>query len=209
WSENAIYTTEEHLVDIAGFVDALNLEEFVLVGHSMGGRNAIIYTGCFPDRVARLILVDSRPDNDPIASEALRQLLVNIPEEIGSIDELARELVQLYPYLSLEMSRHLASHGLREMAEGKFCPKYDLRMKRQSQRAGYGVSDLWLFFEQITCPTLIIRGEESPILSREIAHRMCQVNPSAQLVEIEGATHMPPQENPIAFEQAVRSFLER
>ena len=209
WSKNGSYTTEDHLVDIAGFVDAMNLEKFVLVGHSMGGRNAIMYTGCFPDRVAGLILVDSRPDNDPIASEALRQLLVNIPEEIGSIAELATELVELYPYLSLEMSHHLASHGLRQMPDGKFCPKYDLRMREQSELAGYGVSDLWLFFEQITCPTLIIRGEESPIISRETAQRMCQVNPSAQLMEIEGATHMPPQENPAAFEQAVRSFLER
>ena len=208
WAENADYTTEDHLVDIAGFVDVLNLKDLVVVGHSMGGRNAMMYAGCFPHKVARLILVDSRPDNDPIASQALRQLLTIIPEEIGSIDELASELGRLYPYLSGEMCRHLASHGLRQTPNGKLRPKYDLRMREQSQRAGYGVSDLWLFYQQIACPILIIRGVESPILSRETAQRMCQANPNARLAEIEGATHMPPQENPVAFEQAVRQFLE-
>lgn len=206
WAES--YTTEDHLLDIAGFVEALRLEDIILVGHSMGGRNAIMYAVCFPERVARLILVDSRLDNDPAASEALGQLLTIIPDEVGAIDELASKLVQLYPYLSLEMCRYLASHGLRKAPNGRFTPRFDLRMREQSQRAGYGVSDLWLFFEQITCPTLIVRGVESPILSPEAAKRMCQVNRSACLVEIEGATHMPPQENPVAFEQAVRSFLQ-
>jgi len=174
----------------------------------MGGRNAIMYAACFPEKVARLILIDSRPDNDPAASEALGQLLTAIPDEVSSIDELAPELARLYPYLSPQMCLHLAYHGLREVENGKFTPKYDLRMRSQSARAGYGVSELWLFFELITCPILIVRGAESPILSREAARRMCQVNPKAHLVEIEQASHMVPQENPAAFEEAVRSFLE-
>jgi pimeloyl-ACP methyl ester carboxylesterase len=208
WAQDATYTTEDHLVDIAGFVDALKLENFVLVGHSMGGRNAIMYAACFPEKVARLILIDSRPDNDPVASEALGQLLTAIPDEINSVDELAPELKRLYPYLSSQMCLHLAHHGLREIDGAKFIPKYDLRMREQSARAGYGVSDLWLFFELITCPILIVRGAESPILSQKAAQRMCQVNANACLAEIEGASHMVPQENPAAFEEAVRSFLD-
>lgn len=208
WADDAAYTTEDHLVDIAGFVDALKLDKFVLVGHSMGGRNAIMYTACFPQKVARLILIDSRPDNDPKGSQALRQLLTAIPDEISSVDELAPELKRLYPYLSPEMCLHLAHHGLRETENGKFRPKYDLRMRAQSARAGYGVSDLWLFFTLIPCPILILRGTESPILSREAVRRMCRANPRARLVQIEGASHMVPQENPAAFEEAVRGFLE-
>lgn len=208
WDDDASYTTEDHLVDISGFVDALELDKFVLVGHSMGGRNSIMYTACFPEKVARLILIDSRPDNDQKGSEALRQLLTAIPDEISSVDELAPELKRLYPYLSPQMCLHLAHHGLRQMEDGKFRPKYDLRMRAQSARAGYGVSDLWLFFELIPCPILIIRGTESPILSPEAARRMCRANTRARLVEIEGASHMVPQENPAAFEEAVRVFLE-
>ncbi len=208
WPRDADYTTEDHLSDIAGFVDALNLQNFVLMGHSMGGRNAIMYAACFPEKVARLILIDSRLDSDPVASEALGQLLTAIPEEISCVEELAPELARLYPYLSPQMCIHLAYHGLKPAGNGKFTPKYDLRMRIQSARASYGVSDLWLFFELITCPILIVRGAESPILSPEAARRMCQVNPNARLVEVEQASHMVPQESPIAFEKAVRRFLE-
>lgn len=208
WAQDAAYATEDHLIDIAGFVDALQLENFVLMGHSMGGRNAIVYAACFPERVARLILIDSRLDSDPAASAALGQLLTAIPEEISCVEELAPELARLYPYLSPQMCFHLAHHGLKPAGNGKFSPKYDLRMRAQSASAGYGVSDLWLFFELITCPILIVRGAESPILSPEAARRMCRVNPNARLVEVERASHMVPQENPIAFELAVRRFLE-
>lgn len=208
WAKDAAYTAEDHLVDISGFVDALKLNDIVLVGHSMGGRNAVMYAACFPEKVARLILIDSRPDNDPVASEALGQLLTAIPDEISSIEELAPELARLYPYLSPQMCLHLAYHGLRQVGNGRFIPKYDLRMRAQSARAGYGVSELWLFFELITCPILIVRGAESPIFSPEAARRMCQVNPKARLVEVQQASHMVPQENPAAFEEAARQFLE-
>lgn len=209
WAQDAAYTTEDHLVDITGFVDGLKLENIVLVGHSMGGRNAIMYAACFPEKVARLIIIDSRPNNDPAASEALGQLLTAIPDEISSVDELAPELARLYPYLSPQICFHLAYHGLKQVGKGKLTPKYDLRMRAQSARAGYGVSELWLFFELIACPVLIVRGAESTILSREAAQRMCQVNPNARVVEIEQASHMVPQENPTAFEKAVKRFLER
>jgi len=208
WARDANYTTDDHLVDIAGFVDALRLKNIALVGHSMGGRNAIVYAACFPEKVARLILIDSRPDNDPVASEALGQLLTAIPDEISSVDELAPELARLYPYLSPQMCFHLAYHGLRQLGNGKFTPKYDLRMRAQSARVSYGVSELWLFFKLIACPILIVRGAESQILSREAAWKMCQANSNASLVEIERASHMVPQENPAAFEEAVRKFLE-
>ncbi len=208
WPSNAAYTTEDHLVDIACFVDALNLDNFVMVGHSMGGRNAIMYSGCFPDKVAQLILIDCRPVSDLESSGAIGELLSIIPDETSSIDEVALELKCLYPRLSLEMACYLASHCFMQMPNGKFSPKCDLTMKEQAKRAGYRVSDLWPFLEYITCPTLIIRGAESPVLPREIAQRMCQANHNARLVEIEGATHLPPQENPTAFEEVVKCFLE-
>ncbi|MDY6907239.1 MAG: alpha/beta hydrolase [Chloroflexota bacterium] len=209
WPQGGDYTTEDHMTDIAGFVDALGLERMVLIGHSMGGRNAIMYAACFPEKVERLVLVDSRPDNDPQGSEALKQLITNIPEQIGSVEELIAELKQLYPRLPADMACHLASHGLRETAGGALTPKYDLRMRQQSERAGYGVSDLWFFLGLVACPTLVVRGVESLILSGEAARRMCQVVSESELAEIEEAGHLVVQENPASFVAAVRGFLEK
>jgi len=61
--------------------------------------------------------------------------------------------------------------------------------------------------ENVTCPVLIIRGEESPFLSRKVAQQMCRVLFRAEFKEIPESTHMPVQENPIASTRVIADFL--
>jgi pimeloyl-ACP methyl ester carboxylesterase len=66
---------------------------------------------------------------------------------------------------------------------------------------------MWSFLKNVSCPTLVVRGEESPFLSREDARKMCNGFPRAVFREIPYATHMPVQENPDAFKKVVLDFL--
>jgi len=208
WAPDGAYAIEDHLADIAGFVQALGLSRLAIIGHSMGGRNAIAYAACYPEIVERLVLVDSRPADDAGGADMVRHLLSLIPPEIDSVEEVVPGLIQLFPRLSPEMARHLARYGFRELATGRLAPKYDMAIGAQAHRAGYAAADLWPFIQEVRCPTLIIRGAESPVLSREAALRMARAIPGSQPIEIEGAGHLVPQENPRAFELAVRRFLE-
>ena len=80
WPKDASYTISDHYVDLCGFVEALELKDFNLVGHSMGGRNALFYAACgTAGGVKRLILVDARPGNNPEASKALRGFCLKPP----------------------------------------------------------------------------------------------------------------------------------
>jgi pimeloyl-ACP methyl ester carboxylesterase len=63
--------------------------------------------------------------------------------------------------------------------------------------------------KNVACPTLIVRGEESPFLSREDAQEMSVVIPQAEWVEISQATHLPVQENPVAFKRVISDFLSK
>jgi pimeloyl-ACP methyl ester carboxylesterase len=63
--------------------------------------------------------------------------------------------------------------------------------------------------KNVTCPTLIVRGEESPFLSREDAQKMSRIIPKAECVEIAKATHMPVQENPVVFKRVISDFLNK
>ncbi|MFH2011104.1 MAG: alpha/beta hydrolase [Pseudomonadota bacterium] len=208
WPEDAAYILDNHFADIAHFVEALNLRKIILVGHSMGGRNALFYTACTPHNIERLILIDIRVGNDPLASEALRHLLDSIPLQVNSIDEIVEKVQTIYPYLSHEICSRMASYGFKQMPDGKFIPRDDIRMRQQSQQSGYLVEDLWPFLENIPCPTMLIRGKESPFLSREDAERVCKIIPNAEWEEIPRATHMPVQENPTAFNKVVSHFLD-
>ena len=67
--------------------------------------------------------------------------------------------------------------------------------------------DLWPAWQSIACPTLLVRGAESDILSVEIAKRMLDMQLRARLVEVPGAGHTVPGEQPAAFLRLLRAFL--
>ena len=209
WSEEEAYSIDDHFLDLAKFIDLLRLKDLIIIGHSMGGRNALFYTACITGNVDRLILVDARPANNSKAAKALKQQLINLPLQTSSLDEVLRTIQTIYPYLSLEICQHIASYGYRQIRHGKFVPKYDARMGLHSDRLGYIAEDLWPFMKNIACPTLIVRGKESPFLSREVARKMCRIIPKAEWREVPKATHLPVQENPNVFKEMILDFLNK
>ena len=207
WSKEAAYTIDEHFSDLARFVETLDLDDLVVIGHSMGGRNALFYAACAPERVHRLILVDSRPGNSAKSSSALMQLLLHFPLQADSLDQVVESIQKLHPYLPKETAYHIAKYGYARSVSGKYFPKYDTRMSLQCEEAAYSAENMWSFLKNVSCPTLIVRGQESPFFSREDAKKMCSILPEAVLREIPRATHMPVQENPDAFTRVVSDFL--
>lgn len=205
--EEAAYTLDDHFADIVCLTEELHLKDIVLIGHSMGGRNALFYTACMPENVDRLVLVDARPGNDPQGSKALEHLLTNLPLQSGSIDHIVQKVRSLFPYLSRDVGQNIVSHGYNKLNNGQFVPKYDVRMSLDTERAGYLVEDLWVFLGNVVCPTLVVRGKESPFISRQEARKMCRFIPTAELKEIPDSTHLPLLENPMVFGDVVSDFL--
>jgi pimeloyl-ACP methyl ester carboxylesterase len=69
-------------------------------------------------------------------------------------------------------------------------------------------SDKATLMRRITCPTLVVRGVESDILSPEVARQMLEAMPRASVVEIQRSAHMVFEENPDDFLLAVSEFLQ-
>jgi len=208
WSKEAYYSIDSHFSDISIFIESLRLEKVIILGHSMGGRNALFYAACAPEKVERLILVDARLGNNQDASKALRRQLASLPLKAKNMDEVTEAIRSLYPYLSIEMCRHIAKYGYRQSQDGWFIPKYDTKMSSQLEKSEYTTEELWGMTKNVTCPTLIITGKESPFVSLEEAQRICMALPRTTFKEIPGATHMPAQENPKAFKKVVLDYLD-
>ena len=208
WPREALYSVDDHFCDIITFIEALALKKVILLGHSMGGRNALFYTACAPEKVERLILVDARLGINPEASRALKRQLASLPVKAKAMDEVVEALRKLYPYLSIEMCRHIAKYGYKQSQDGWFIPKYDTKMSSQLEKSEYTTEELWGMTKNVTCPTLIITGKESPFVSLEEAQRICMALPRTTFKEIPGATHMPAQENPKAFKKVVLDCLD-
>lgn len=209
WSNQGFYNVDSHFCDIAQLIDALGLEQFILLGHSMGGRNALFYAACVPERVKQLILVDTRPGQNARAASELKRQLDCLPTRPESLDAASQAFGDLYPMISKEWRKYMAQYAYQEFEDGLLVSKYDTLMTDQLENAGYEAEDLRYLFGSIVCPTLIIRGEESLFLSREDAMEMARSIPNAVLKEIPRSTHMPAQENPEVFKKVIFEFLGR
>jgi len=209
WSEDGAYSLDAHFSDIVCFVEILGLKDLILIGHSMGGRNALFYTACSPNRVGQLILVDVRPGNDPKSSKGFKNLLNHIPLQAGSEEEVVKKISALSPYLSREICHHIVAHGFKKMPNGKMAPKFDVRMIQQLEKLDYDTEDLWPFLQNVICRSLVIRGKRSSFLSKKVAQKICRFIPNAELREIPESTHFPAQENPIVFNKVISDFLNQ
>src|SRR2546422_9008102 len=61
WAKPPAYGTENFAADLLGVIDALGWRRVALIGHSMGGHNAMSFSAWHPERVSALVIVDSRP----------------------------------------------------------------------------------------------------------------------------------------------------
>ena len=210
WAKDGAYAIDDHVGDIAAFHDRLDLGPVVLIGLSMGGRNAIRFTSLHPGKVEKLVVVDIGPDIDPRGAERVRQTAANAPEDFASIDDAIEYLRRANPTMSPASEAALRSrveHGVNQLPNGRYTWKYDKALRDQRRAGAQPPIDLWPAVRQIKAPTLIVRGGASDVFSPDTAKRMLEMIPGSRFVEIPGAGHSVPAEAPVEFERAVREFL--
>ena len=202
------YSTAAMARDLGAFADALGLGAFTLLGLSMGGRVGIAFAGTHPDRVERFVIVDIGPDIHPPGLQRVRATMAAASERIESVEQAVEYVRRNNPRYDAAELRHRIEHGLKRRPDGALAWKYD-RGLREMMRAGgrRAEMDLWGPLGRIACPTLLVRGAESDILSPEIAGKMLRVLPAGRLVEVAEAGHTVPGDQPAAFAREVRAFL--
>jgi proline-specific peptidase len=193
--------------DVAAFAGSLRLDRFALLGHSMGGRIAIQYAAAHAGRLERLIIVDIGPDIALAGLQRVRDMMSQSPERIESEEWAVEYIRRANPLQDVDLLRQRVRHGLRRLPDGTLTWKY-ARGLREMMRAGRrDAIDLWEPLPRIPCPTLVVRGAESDILSPEVAKKMTERLPDGRLVEIPGAGHTVPADRPHDFVRHVRAFL--
>jgi esterase len=209
WAPDGQYTSEAYVKDLEGFCEALQLRNFILMGHSMGGRNSMVFTARHPSMVNRLIIVDIGPEGDPQGTARIKHESVAAQEEYTSFEELLEAQQKGNPLLSPEVLRRRLTYQTKTLPNGKIGWCYDVEIRRQwREDRRPPQEDLWPAIAKIPCPTLIVRGIETDVLPLQVAQRMVQVMPKAQLAHVERAAHMVMEENPGGFLRVVRDFLE-
>ncbi len=207
WSPDGDYSRQTQCEDVAAFVSALKLSPFILAGLSMGGINTITYAARYPETVKALIIVDVGPEIETRGRENI-QNFTRI-DELDSFEAFIERAHRFNPRRSLENLRQRLSHNLKQQPNGKWTWKFDQKRLGAGGRSGIGPEGLWEDVRKIRCPTLIIRGGESDILTPEAAQRLQAAIPQSRLAVVPGAGHSVMGDNPSGFAEAVQEVLRK
>jgi pimeloyl-ACP methyl ester carboxylesterase len=200
----ACYGRDAFAGDIAVVLDAYGWERPTLVAMSLGGLNAIAFAASRPDRVAALVVVDVVPTVATAGKEAIgKQLAI---QSFDTFDAAVQHARAFNPRRTVANIRERLHHAMRRDEDGRWIYKFDPGI---GAAAGRDPESLWWAVGRLRCPTLLVRGAESNILTAESAARFVRTVPGSQVVVVPGAGHSVMGDNPPGFLAAVRPFLAR
>lgn len=180
--------------DVIELLDQLGIARAIFVGTSLGGLVTMTLAATAPQRIAAAILNDVGP-------ELTREGLDRIKSYVGkdarfrSWDEAARAIAANHPnfdgYTHADWVRMASRTAREEGGEIRF--DYDMAIAQPfNSPSPTPRIDMWpLFVALAQKPLLVIRGENSDLLSREAAEKMASVAPDAKFAVIRGVGHAP------------------
>jgi pimeloyl-ACP methyl ester carboxylesterase len=204
-----LYAIPQYVADMVTLIARLDVERVRWVGTSMGGLIGMALAAQKDSPVAKLVLNDAGPVIAHAALERIGQYLGTDPRfpSVEAAEQVVRAISAPFgPHSDAEW-RHLTEILLRKEADGRYRFHYDPRIAEPYRKEiPEGDIAVWPTWDAVRCPTLVIRGAESDLLSRATAEEMTRRGPRAQLVELPGIGHAPTlmHEDQIAI---MRDFL--
>ena len=209
WLANpAEYSFPLYLADCAALIARLDVENVDWIGTSMGALIGMMLAAQRGSPIRRLVLNDAGAF---VSGEGLNRIggyLGNQTtfDSIEAMEAAVRRDHAPYGSLTDAQWRKLTIDSAREKPGGGYIFNYDPRLGDPYKAGPVGDVDLWSVWDAVRCPTLLLRGEQSDIVTREVAEAMTERGPKAALVEFPGIGHAPQllSEDQIG---AVRDFL--
>lgn len=195
WLENKKqYTYETYSNDIIALINHINNKPVDFIGTSMGGIIGMIIASNHPEYIKKLVLNDIGPS---IPASALRRIVKYVTKDntFNSKQEAQSALktkLTTFGIKDPEHWEHMMHISIKELPNGKWQYTYDPAIIKKPP-FWYLIKDinLWNMWHNITCPTYIIRGEKSDILTKETLNKMLETGPATEYIEHENIGHAP------------------
>ena len=204
-----LYAVPQYAADMVTLIARLEVEAVGWVGTSMGALIGMALAAQKGAPVSRLVLNDAGPVISRSSLERIGSYLGKAPAftSIEKAEEYVRAVSTTFGPHSDAQWRFLTDTWVRKHEDGNYRAHYDPKIAEPFRTdMPPGDTDLWAIYDAVHCPTLLLRGELSDLISRETAAAMAQRGPKARVVEIKGVGHAPTlmQADQIAV---VRDFL--
>jgi len=207
WEGENPYSQDSQVELVIGLMDALDVEQAILVGNSAGGTIAMLNALKYPERVQSLILVDPAVYAGGGAPAWIRPLLGT--PQMRHLGPLVARQIQSRGVEFIKTAWHDPSKITPEILEGYQKP---LRAENWDKALweltlASRESKLAKRLTEFNMPVLVITGDDDRIVPTEQSIRLADEIPNADLVVIPQCGHLPHEERPDEFMQAVTEFL--
>ena len=187
------YNIPQYVNDMVTLIARLGVEKVRWVGTSMGGLMGMALAALPHTPIGRLVINDVGPVIEAAAISRIGDYVGRAPRfaTLEDAEHYIRSFCASFGPLTDAQWRHLTAHALRE-CEGGLEMRYDPAIGDAFRSdAPRGDVDLWPMYDAIACPTLVLRGMASDLLSAATTAQMATRGPRAQVAEIPGVGHAP------------------
>jgi len=187
-----LYQPPQYVADCVTLIARLGVESVAWVGTSMGGLIGMALASCEGAPVSRMLLNDVGP---VLSGEGLARIATYVGadpvfESFEAGEAEVRRLAADFGPLTDAQWRLLSQHTI-VRRDGAWRFHYDPRIAEPIRAMSGDPLPLWFLYDRITCPTWLVRGERSDLLSNAVAHEMTQRGPRAHRVDVPGVGHAP------------------
>lgn len=211
------YGPEDYSGDLAKILEELGWDQIRLVGHSMGGRAAFQFATDHPEKLTQLVIEDIGPsmantreslvtkmiDATPVPFASKREAKHWFDHDFMEIFKAQRKVAGLSAYLYSNITENEQKQAVFRFYEPGI--RESVAMGRDPQREIEG----WKQIQNLNVDTLLIRGEFSQDLPREVYDRILATNAGIAGVEIPDAGHWVHSDQPELFIERLRSFFDK
>ena len=189
--------------DIAQLVRHLQLGPALVIGHSLGARNALVAAAKHPDLIAGVVAIDFVPFIENEVFDALDARVAGGDQVFADIESAKAYLANRYPKLPARAIELRARYGMVAVAGGlrPLADPHAMRAISTGLR-----EDLAPVLNAVRVPVLLIRGAESKLVSRNAWERARASRPDMPAMEIPSVDHYVQEEDPEAVAQAAQEF---
>ncbi|MBI5785263.1 MAG: alpha/beta hydrolase [Rhodocyclales bacterium] len=189
------YRIPQYCADMVTLLARLDAQTVHWLGTSMGGLIGMALAAQQGTPISRLVLNDVGPVVTAGSIVRIGEFLGRAPRfaTIEEAEAYVRFVSAPFGALTDAQWRHLTIHTLRPFAEGGYAMAYDPGIAepfRLDMGSGKDV-ELWPRYDAVTCPTLLVRGAQSDLLTVATAREMGERGPRARLAEIQNVGHAP------------------
>jgi 3-oxoadipate enol-lactonase len=196
---SSAWTMEDLADDVSELLDKIGAPDSAVIGVSMGGYIALTFWWKYPGRVRQLVLSNSRARADSETERAARNEMIAAIQQSGSRilpDRMLPRLLQPNPDPAVVRT-------VRDMIEQTDASAAAYAVMAMRDRMDFSSS-----LHRVTCPAMVISGENDAIIRVEESRSVAAAIPGGRFVTIPNSGHLSSLENPEAFNAALLEFLQ-